>query len=918
MKNSILLVDDKPANLLVFEEIISDLDVICIKATSGKEALKKLKENEVSLILLDVQMPEINGFDTLKLIKQNEDWANIPIILISAVSNSESYQTKGLKLGAVDFITKPVNPELLIGKIKIYLELYEYRRKQILKIAEMSNKLDSLVNERTKELELKNKQLRIEKKERKAAIDIINASPVIAFRWKNEKGLPIEYVSENVKEISGYTVNELVSGKVNILKIIHEDDIIRVNDELISFSKQKDKTIFTHKPYRIKAKNHKIIWVDERIIIIRNKEGKITHFQGIIIDITKKRVAEAEMQKLSTAFEQTSSSIIITDVLGNIEYVNPYFCELTGYSEEEIIGKNPRILKSGNTSATEYRKLWESISTGKTWQGELLNIKKNGEEYWEFAVIAPVFDDNKKIINYIGLKQDITKTIVVQQKLQESEKRYRSLIQDNHSVIMILNPKNGNIIEVNNACCNFYGYSKKELLNMNINDINTLSKKEIDIKIQKALSNNENRFEFKHRLANGKIRNVEVYSGVVQYGEKDIALLSIIHDITDKVKTEKELIIAKEKAIESDRLKTAFLANMSHEIRTPMNAIIGFSQLLAIPGVTHDEIENYVDTITNSGKQLLNLIDDIISISQIEAGIIEVFKKDTLPEKILKTVYKLFSLTVVKTDLVFSYKNKIKDKSQIIYSDPRRIQQVLINLISNAFKFTVSGYIEFGCEIVGENIEFYVSDSGIGIKKKDQTIIFDRFMQVDHGSNVLYGGTGIGLSISKAIVEKLGGKIWVAQKKDEGTTMRFSLPLNGPFDKIEPSITNKNNNTPDFKGKTILVAEDDDNNFELMQILLSKTGASVLRALNGDEAINIIRNNEDVCLILMDVKMPVKNGLETTKEIRVFNTDIPIIAQTAYAQTGDRKTTIEAGCNDYISKPILKDILFDLLKKYIK
>jgi len=917
MKNLILLVDDKPANLLVYEEVLSALDVTCISANSGEEALLLLKNNQISLILLDIQMPVMDGFETLSIIKKDNNNDNIPVILISAIHTSEINQTKGINLGAIDFITKPIIPDLLIGKVNIYIELFEYRKKQNEKIASISTQLEKLVSERTKELEHKNKQLRLEKKKRKAATDIINASPVIAFRWENIKGLPLEYVSENVEEISGYTVNELLSGKITIFDIVHKDDIERVKEELVSFAKEINKTTFTHKPYRIHKKNGDIIWVDERIIIMRNSsKGYITHFQGIIIDITEKKNAETEMQKLTTAFEQTSSSIVITDLEGTIVYVNPYFCELTGYSEDEAIGQKPSILKSGDTCTLEYLKLWTTITSGKTWTGEFHNIKKNGEKYWESAVIAPVFDDNKNIISYIGLKQDITKTVIAQKNLKESEKRYKSLIQDNLSIIMVVDVKTKKVIEVNNACCSFYGYSREEMLNISVNKINTLSDEEIEHKISNAFNNKENRFEFKHRLANGEVCDVEVYAGKIKYDDKD-ALLSVIHDITDKVKTANELVIAKEKAIESDRLKTAFLANMSHEIRTPMNAILGFSQLLALPGTTADEITNYVDTITNSGKQLLNLIDDIISISQIEAGIIDVFRKESLPEMMLKKVYSLFSLTAVKTDIQFSYKNKLSDKKRTIYTDPRRIQQVLINLISNAFKFTTSGYIEFGCELKHNNIEFYVSDSGIGIKKKDRKMIFDRFMQVDHGSDILYGGTGIGLSISKALIEKLGGKIWVSQNKDKGAIFCFSIPFIKEQEEKNTLSVNKISTAPDLKGKTILIAEDEDNNYELINILLTKCGAKVLRAINGNEAIKILKNNSDIELIFMDVKMPSKNGIEATIEIRKFNKNIPIIAQTAYAQVGDKGNTIDAGCNDYISKPILKNVLFDLIKKYI-
>ncbi len=915
MKNHIILVDKNLPNMLVIEKILLSIESICIKVDSGITVLTEIAKYDISLIILNVSTSGSDYLDTLSIIKKNNDWENIPVIVFGNKNQSETLQTVYLNNGAVDFVTLPITPELLLVKIKTYLELFSYRSNKNIKITNSSSNLDKLVSERTNQLEYKNKQLRLEEKERKAAIGIINASPIIAFRWKNVEGLPLEYVSENVKEISGYSVKELLSGKISILDIIYKDDKERVNNELINFSKDKIQNTFTHKPYRIHKKNGDIIWVDERIIIIRNKQGYITHFQGIILDITNRKLAEKEMQKLTTAFEQTSSSIVITDIDGNIEYVNPYFCELTGYSESEVIGQNPRVLKSGDTCSFEYMMLWKTITSGKVWQGRFHNVKKNGEKYWESAVIAPVFNDNKEIINYIGLKQDITKQVEIQYKLEESEKQYRSLIQDNYSVMMVIDPTSQRIIVANNACCNFYGYSKEEMLKMHITDINISNKKDIDLRLQNTLSNKQNRFEFKHKLANGKIRDVEVYSGKVKYGEKD-ALLSIVHDITEKTKISRELIVAKEKAIESDKLKTAFLANMSHEIRTPMNAIIGFSQLLAMSDNTKNEVINYVETITSSGKQLLNLIDDIISISQIEAGIIELYNKTCYPEKILKTVYKIFSLDAVKSGLEFSYNNELSIKNKAIFSDPRRIHQVLINLVTNAFKFTTNGYIKIGCTLKNNNIEFYVSDSGIGITKENQKAVFDRFMQVDHGPNIIYGGTGIGLSISRAVVEKLGGEIWVVENKDKGTEFRFTIPVVEQINK--PTITKSiENSIPDLVGKTILIAEDQDTNYELLNILLLKAGAKVLRAKTGVEAINIIKENENIRLIFMDVKMPVIDGLKAATEIRKFNKEVTILAQTAYAQTGDRSKALKAGCNDYIAKPILKNALYALIKKSI-
>jgi PAS domain S-box-containing protein len=1224
MTNRVLLVDDNPSNLLVFEEILSGINICCIKANSAHEAISILSSDEVDLILLDVQMPEVDGFDTLIEIRKNDKWKYIPVILISAVYKTDLYQVKGLELGAIDFIIKPVVKELLVAKVLTFLELYKYRKQQDQKLANMSSKLEmteiienenlilnaansifqninkatselseaefilktlqnltdskygflgeftenngirpvssyelpteseklctdslvkllngfinrldltniiesrtsivcnrdeyhedlldlksfstylavpiinkdelngilllankpigydkkdienieilsavigeaffrkkieqeldlykqdlrKMVEDRTRELKIKNKQLIEEKKERKAATDILNSSPAVAFRWKNIYDTSIDYVSENVKEISGYSVDEIINNKVGIISLVHPEDIERVTSEVIGFIKDKNRINFAHKPFRILKKNGDVMWADERIVLTRDKTGFVTDFKGIILDISDKINAENEMHKLSTAIEQIATSVIITDTDGNIEYVNPYFSEITGYSEKEVNGKSPNFLKSGNTSDHEYKLLWNTISSGKTWYGEFLNIKKNGDTFWESAVIAPVVNNNGKIINYIALKQDISqqkktedeleartnsllesqdlfktlseasfesiflseeglcitqnktaekmfgytieeaigkpgtewivqedrdivtenmlrgysKSYIVralrkdgttfpceikgsmstfkgkpvritslsdisvrvdaQKKLIESEKRYRSLLEDNLSIIMLFNPKTGVIVEVNNACCNFYGYTRDEMLKMKIFDINILSKREVDKEISKALSGNQNYFVFKHILSDEKIKDVEIYAGKVIFGKNEM-ILSVIHDITEKVRNSKELIISKEKAEESDRLKTAFLANMSHEIRTPMNAILGFSQLLGMPGLEKEQVSNYVETITNSGKQLLGLIDDIISISQIEAGIIDINYENTSINYLLKSVYKLFTLLADQKGINFRFENKLPDNFVSISTDPRRIQQVLINLLNNAFKFTTKGTIRFGCSLVDNNVEFFISDTGIGINESDEKIIFERFMQVHKSNDVIYGGTGIGLSISQAIVDKLGGKIWVERKEEEGAEFRFTITAVKQYQEVNDENKDIITQIPDFKNKTILVAEDEEYNFQLLEILLSQTGAGIIKARNGIEAVKVFNKNDNIDIILMDIKMPLKNGIDATIEIRKTNKVIPIIAQTAYAQVGDKDRIIEAGCNDYIAKPIQRDDLYEILYKYL-
>ena len=920
MKDIALLIIDSTSNLMAFKEVLSKLDVICIKAKSGKEAFNQLHKNDISLILLDEHSPKMNGYEILISIRKNKKWENIPIIFISAINEFDFHQINGIEIGTFDFIVKPVIPKLLSVKVKMFLELYHYRKKQNIKIAKISQNHNKIMQDRVQELELTNKQLQGERKKKIDAINIINASPAVAFKWKNINELPLEYVSENVEELSGYSVKELLSGKITILGIVHPEDLERVNNELIDFSKEKNKTTFTHKPYRILKKNGDTLWVDERLMFLRNNEGIITHFQGIIIDITDKKKTEFE---LTTSLKSLHESEDLFKTLSEASFESIFLsrdgkCIMQNNTAEKMFGYT--LNEAFGRPGTEWiipedrENVKKMMISGAQGPYNVTALRKNGTTF-PCEIKARVSTFNDKPIRITSLT-DISKQVEAKKKLIESEKQYRSLIRDNLSIMMVFDPNTGKIIEVNNACYTFYGYTNDKMLSMSVYDINTSNNEEIYVEIQNALSNRKNYFVFKHKLASGKICDVEVYSGKIKYNNKEV-LLSVIHDITEKVKTSKELIIAKERAEESDKLKTAFLANMSHEIRTPMNAILGFSQLLKLPELKSDEKNSYVDTIHNSGTQLLRLIDDIISISQIEAGIIDINRNNTSIDSILKTIFNLFSITAEKKGLSFSYNNKLPDEYQTVSTDSRRIQQVLINLISNAFKFTSEGSIKFGCFLNDNNIEFFVSDTGIGISKADEKFIFDRFTQVDHGKDVLYGGTGIGLSISKAIVEKLKGKIWIASKKTKGSEFRFTIPANKQTKQLKFTDVNKNDIELDLNGKTILIAEDETFNFEFLNIILTTAGAKIIQAINGKEVIDIIKKENNIDLILMDVKMPVLNGLEATRQIRKNNNNIPIIAQTAYALVGDKDKIIKAGCDDYISKPIQKNKLFEVIGKHI-
>jgi CheY-like chemotaxis protein len=419
---------------------------------------------------------------------------------------------------------------------------------------------------------------------------------------------------------------------------------------------------------------------------------------------------------------------------------------------------------------------------------------------------------------------------------------------------------------------------------------------------------------------NGVEVPVEVLASKARYKGKE-CLIGTFRNISDRKKAELELIAAKEKAEESDRLKSAFLANMSHEIRTPMNGILGFAGLLKEPELSGEQQQKYIEIIEKSGTRMLNIINDIISISKIESGIVDINLSETNINKQMQFVYDSLKLDAEHKKLKLSFRCALPEKEAIINTDNEKFYGILSNLVKNAIKYTDKGTIEFGCVNKGEEVEFYVKDTGIGISKEKTKVIFERFIQADVSDKMARQGAGLGLAISRAYVELLGGKIWAHSEESIGSTFFFTLPRRN----TDGVINNPNRNLSKIEGKAaslinndlkVLIAEDDETSEILISIELTKFSKEILKVSNGIDAIENCRKNPDIDLVLMDIQMPKMNGYKATREIRKFNKKVIIIAQTAYGLAGDREKALKAGCNDYISKPIKKDELVALVQKY--
>jgi hypothetical protein len=515
---------------------------------------------------------------------------------------------------------------------------------------------------------------------------------------------------------------------------------------------------------------------------------------GTSRDISQRKHATDELRKLSRAIEQSPASVVITDLAGSIEYVNPRFSELTGYSLEEVKGKNPRVLKTGHTKTEEYKVLWETICSGDDWRGEFQNKRKDGSIYWEQASISPIKNSAGKITHFIAVKEDVTE--------------------------------------------------RKKMMG--------------------------------------------------------------------------ELVIAKEKAEESDRLKTSFLHNISHEIRTPLNAIIGFSTLLTDPLLSAVKREYFNNVLLKSSDQLLAVITGIINIATIEAG------QEKLTDDVVninltcKLLEEQFTSRANDKRIVFRFTPFLSENDANIITDKTKLIQILTNLLDNAFKFTKEGQIEFGYVVKENKIEFHVKDTGIGIQASMQDEIFKRFRQVEGSATRQYGGSGLGLTLSKAYVELLGGKIWLNSRLGKGTELRFTVPYKKEKQDIKTELeTVVEIKTETVAPKTILIAEDEDYNFMFIEAILSRVKFEIIRAENGVEAVEMCKSNPNIDLVLMDIKMPIMNGYEATTLIKEFMPDIPIIAVTAYSTEADKNKAFASGCTDFLSKPFKGEMLIARIKQQL-
>ncbi|MBN1184535.1 MAG: PAS domain S-box protein [Bacteroidales bacterium] len=734
----------------------------------------------------------------------------------------------------------------------------------------------------------------------------------------NPKGM--ELLNKPKDEVIGKHITDIEKDVVSSGRYKRYLDVLRTAEPIV-FERSGNHPVFGEQHYMIKS-----FKLQEGLGIIAYD---ITDMKEVEVELlAAKEKAEESEKKYKTLVDNSPDVIVLTDLEGRHLYRNNAYFTSLGYDVNEEVDFDG-FAKVHPDDAGMVKSLFESLFKMGKQSGEYRVQTKEGNWIYRHNIAALIYNENKKPRMILNIMRDITdkkhdeqELIKAKEKAEES-RRIINQISNNLSHVMIYQVKVINETErkftyLSETVSKFYGCTPDEAMeNPNLiydkihpDDIGAL------IITEKESIRNRSEFDVTARVYNqgGSIRWSLFKSR--PHNENDPTLWDGIEmDITEQKNTELEITIAKEKAEESDRLKTAFLQNMSHEIRTPMNAIMGFSDLITRNVDDKEQIKRYAYIINQRSSDLLIIINDILDIAKIEAGQMKVKKELVDVYSIFDDLKMTFNLSPLrKQHIEFTYKEQ--EDIITVYTDKGKLKQILLNLINNAFKYTEKGKIEFGCKIEDHTIIFFVSDTGIGIPSDEKDKIFDRFYQITQSSSGYSTGTGLGLSIVKGLIKILGGSVWVESEEHKGSTFFFSLPYE-PDSELDLKMSGVEiTEVPQMKDKTVLIVEDDPYSAEYLQNVLKKTGITILLTGLGEEAIKISSENE-IDLIMMDIRLPDIDGYDAAKKIRINKPYIKIIAQTAFASTEDQEKAISAGLNDYLSKPIKEHDLFKILQKHL-
>ena len=816
----------------------------------------------------------------------------------------------------------------VLGVLGVTLFLFVSATLFILILGERANKalstardnLEKRVEERT--AELRENQDQLERAEERSRLLLESAGEGIFGVGKD--GL-VNFINPAGLKMLGFKEDEVIGHKIHpLIHHTYADGTSYPVEECPMYHSLVEGTISNIDDEVLWRKDDTSFPVEYTSVPIR-KDGSVIGSVVLFRDITERKQAEEELQKLSSAVEQSQVSVVITDPDGTIEYVNPTFTEVTGYSAEEAIGQNPRVLNAGIQSPDFYREMWDTIIAGDVWQGEFANRKKNGDIFWENATISPIRNSADRITHFVAVKEDVTERKLAEETLRESEETLSKITSSALSAIIMLGADNGKISFWNEAAEKNFGWTAQEVIGKKLHDL--------IIPKQYRQQHVEGLKQFSQSGAGPIIGQSTELTALNRKGEEfpiELHLSSVklkgqwhaiglITDITDRKQAEQEIKKAKEIAEEATRAKSDFLANMSHEIRTPMNAIIGMSHLCLGTDMQPRQ-RDYIEKVYGSAQSLLGIINDILDFSKIEAGKLEM---ERIPFRLDEVLGNLGNLIAIKAqekglELLFDTHPKVP---HALIGDPLRLGQILLNLAGNAVKFTEEGEIVVRTEpvrVTSDEVEIKVSvqDTGIGMTQEQRDKLFQSFSQADTSTTRKYGGTGLGLTISKKLVEMMDGSIRVESKPGQGSAFIFNAVFGHAADKenIEETAA-----LSDLEKLKVLVVDDIASAREMLQVTLESFSFRVTCVASGQaalEALEIAPPDDPYKLVLMDWKMPQMDGLEASRRIKELPdlNDMPtIIMVTAYGREDVMQQAEDVGLEGFLIKPVTPSTLLDTI-----
>ncbi len=835
-----------------------------------------------------------------------------------------------------------------------------------------------LLKEKTEEIEAQNEELNQTNQKLAEAKEIaeknearmkmaLRVSKSGAWDWDIVKNT--FYWSDEFLQLFGLPENT-VPGFEAWTKALHPDDIEIASMKILEAIENRTEL---SNDYRIILPNNEIRWIRAtgNVIVVNNKPQRMI---GLCMDMTTQKAEEQELftakeraeesekllAKIAENYPNSFVSVIEKDLTvgfsGGQEFkrqnLNPN--DFVGLTLEQVFGGFTEIVK-------------ENYLT--TFSGKETSFELFINNQYQLYKTVPLVDEHNNITRILSVVENITEHKHLE-KIREIQYNIATAVVTSDSIGQLLEfvrTQLSQLFDTTNFFAALFNAQNNTLKKLHwVDEVDDFEEWDASksfsgyvVKTGKILLLN------KQEIAKlGAEQNIptmgtpaECWLGVPLVVDKKTIGVLVIQSYTDskaydassarlfeqvaydlsvfieKTRILEDLNIAKLHAEESDRLKSAFLANMSHEIRTPMNGILGFAEILKDPDLTGEQQREYIKIIEKSGIRMLNIINDIIDISKIESGLMKLDLKESNINEQIEYIYTFFEPEAEAKGIKLSFKTTLTAKEAIVKTDREKVYAILTNLVKNAIKYTQSGAIEFGYDLVSSQLpmppiiklettlflQFYIKDTGIGIPANRQEAIFERFIQADITDKMARQGAGLGLAITKSYVEMLGGRIWVESQEDVGSTFYFTLPYNSkPVEKtIGKTSVFEQGTSNNRKTIKILIAEDDEISEILLSVMVGIFSKEIVKVHNGLEAVETIRKNPYIDLILMDIQMPVMGGYEAIRQIRAFNEKVIIIAQTAYGLSGDREKAINAGCNDYISKPINKAELQAMILKYL-